>query len=71
MAAWLGAGGLGIGRGTRLARGPEGGRHGRRVGVEPELDPGSVGGARRVMTGGVRPSAFAVGRARTLGLAGP
>jgi hypothetical protein len=45
-----------------LACGPtQGARHGRRVRVQLELDPGSVarrgGGARKKLTGGPRPSA--------------
>jgi hypothetical protein len=57
-----GGGGGFIGRGVTLVCGPtQGARHGRRVGVQPELDPGSVarrgGVARKKLTGGPRPSA--------------
>jgi hypothetical protein len=75
-------GALNRARGIALACGPTRGRgqgrHGRRVGVQPELDPGSVarrgGGARKRMTGGPRPSATgggARGGAVEAGRAGP
>jgi hypothetical protein len=57
------------------ARGPGARRRGRRVGVEPELDPGSVaircGGGRIGMTGGARPSISAGKGGALAGHAGP